>query len=102
MELFIKEITKTEKKMELVILFGVMVQNIMVNFMIIKFMERDCISGLIKEFIKVLGNVIKWRKRVNLVGLMEENIKENIKMIKNMVLEYLNGRIIFKLNKKNK
>ncbi len=79
------------KKMEMEFLFGAMVLNILENFMIIKFMEMDCIHGMIKEFLKVVGNLTKWKVKVNLVGLTEENIKANTKKIKSMVLVYLNG-----------
>ncbi len=63
----------------------------LVNFMIIKYMEKEHIFGEIKEFTMEIGDLIKWMVLENFIGLMVENTKENIVMIKKKDMEYSNG-----------
>ena len=44
------------------------------------------------DSIKESGLIIIWREWEFIPGLMEENMKENIKMIRNMDMEYIFGR----------
>jgi hypothetical protein len=78
MVLYMKVNIKMGKKTELENSIGPMDQNIPGNLMIIIFMEKDYINGLIKEFMKETGSLIKWMVKENLLGLMEGNIMVNI------------------------
>jgi len=86
-----REIINKEKNVVLENLSGLMEANILVIFMIIIFMEKEHILGVIKEFIRETGKIIKWMAKVNFYGLMAEDTLGDIKMIKKKVLEYLNG-----------
>ena len=92
MGLVMKEITNKEKNLVKGNLNGQMGLSIMENFMIIKYMGKEYIYGLIKEFLTGIGNVIKWMEKESLIGQMGENIKENIEMTKKKDMEYLNGK----------
>jgi hypothetical protein len=39
----------------------------------------------------VIGKIIKWMDKEFLLGLINENIMDNIRTIRNMDMEYLNG-----------
>jgi hypothetical protein len=51
-------------------------------------------SGLMEEYIMVNGLITKWKVKELLLGAMGENMLGNIKMIKNMELEHLNGLMV--------
>lgn len=51
-------------------------------------------SGLMEEYIMVNGLITKWKGKELLLGAMGENMLGNIKMIKNMELEHLNGLMV--------
>ena len=38
--------------------------------------------------------IIKWKEREHSLDLMDEYILENMKTIKNMAMEYFNGRMV--------
>jgi len=94
MGLVMKEIIGKEKNVELENLNGQMEVNILVNFMIIIFMERVLTPGVINVCIKETGKIIKWMVKVNFYGLMVEDILVVIKMIKKKAMVYLNGNSI--------
>lgn len=54
-------------------LIGQMVVHMLVSLLIIIFMEKDIIYGLMVENMKEIGKIIKWMGMVILVGLMEGN-----------------------------
>ena len=62
-----------------------------VNFLIIKYLEKEYSFLVIKESMKVVGKIIKWMDLESLNGLMEENMKENIKMIKKKDMVFIVG-----------
>jgi len=42
---------------------------------------------------KESGKAITWKVWASILGMMEENMKENIRMIKNMAMEFINGQM---------
>jgi hypothetical protein len=84
---------KMGRKMELENSIGQMALNIMENSLKIIFMEKDYIHGMIKEYMKVDGNTTKWKVKDNSYGLMEGSIMVNIKKIRKMDTEFLNGKL---------
>ena len=62
-----------------------------VNFIIIKYLEKEYSFLVIKESMKVVGKIIKWMDLESLNGLMEENMKGNIKMIKKKDMVFIVG-----------
>ena len=82
----------TELKMEKENLLGERGVVLMkVNFLIIKYLEKEYSFLVIKESMKVVGKIIKWMDLESLNGLMEENMKENIKMIKKKDMVFIVG-----------
>ena len=71
-----------------------MAQNTTGSSLIIKSMEKVCIHGMIKEFLKEVGYLIKWKVKEYLNGQMEGGIKVLIKMTKNMDMGNLIGELI--------
>jgi len=57
----------------------------------ITFMERVFTNGLMEEFMKVIGKIIKCTAMVCLHGQMERNIWESMLKIKSMDVVYSNG-----------
>lgn len=55
-------------------------------------MGKVYINGLIKEFLMVNGNLIKWTEKGNSLGLMEGNILVLIRKIKKTDTGFLNGK----------
>lgn len=51
-----------------------MVLNTMVSLAIIIFMVKEIINGQTGEFLKEIGNLIKWMVKVYLLGAMEESL----------------------------
>jgi len=51
-------------------LLGVIKVHIQVNLLIIIFMERECINGLMGENTLEIGRIIRWMVRVYLLGEM--------------------------------
>jgi len=86
-----KVIINKEKNVERENSNGLMEVNILENFMIIIFMEKELILGVIEGFSKEIGKTIKWMVKENFYGLMEGDILEDIVMIKKKVMESLNG-----------
>lgn len=76
---------------------GQMEVNILENFMIIIFMVKGPIHGVIKEFTAEIGKIIKWMEKESSFGPTVDDTKEDIKMIKKKVTGYLNGNL--KINK---
>lgn len=58
-----------------------------------KFRVKVFILGLIKEYIMVLGLKIKWREEDKFLGRMVKVTMDTIKMIHNMALAFLFGRM---------
>ena len=82
----------TELKMEKENLLGERGVVLMkVNFLIIKYLEKEYSFLVIKESMKVVGKIVKWMDLESLNGLMEENMKENIKMIKKKDMVFIVG-----------
>jgi hypothetical protein len=54
-------------------------------------------SGPIKGNTSESGEITKWKDSAPLHGPIKENIPDIIWMIKNMVKDFLNGKLIFNL-----
>ena len=80
-----------DKKQVKVNLNIVMVHIIQGHFIIINYMGKEYIYGVMGGNIMVIGNLIELMEKVFLNGLMGENILGIIRMIKNMDMVYLNG-----------
>ena len=72
-----------------------------VNSIIITFMEKVYIDGVMVDNILETGEMIKWLEKVTLLGQMEERkniliivIKDNIQTIKNMDMVSLYGQMV--------
>jgi len=74
MELNMKETMSQEKNTGSDHLNGVMVQFILVNFIAIIFMVKECTLGQIIENMKANGKLIKCMEKEHLLGQMVENI----------------------------
>ena len=68
-----------------------MVVIILVIFIIIKFMVKENIIGMIIKDMKVNGKIIKWMVKVNFIGLMGKFILDIIFKMKKVVLGNLDG-----------
>jgi hypothetical protein len=70
-------------------LIGQMVVHMLVSLLIIIFMEKDIIYGLMVENMKEIGKIIKWMDMVILVGLMEGN---KLQYLRRYVGGYINDK----------
>ena len=68
-----------------------MVQCILENGKIIKFMEKDCILGLMVENSKDIGRIIICMDKGNIHGLMGDVMKGIMIKIKNMAMVLTSG-----------
>ena len=91
MVVYIQENLGKDKKLEKENLFIMMGVIILANFLIIIFMVKANIFGLMEENMKEIGNSIKQMGKEFLNGMMEGNIVGNIKMIKIMDMVFLNA-----------
>lgn len=80
--------------MGLVHLLGVMVVFIQENLLLIIYMVKEYINGLINVNTQVIGKKIRWMVMEYLLGKMVANIKDNIWMIKNMDLVNFFGQMV--------
>ena len=60
----------------------------------ITFMALASIDGLMGEYIKESGLIIKWKEKAFSLGVMAVVMSEAIKMIRNMVMAHLNGLMV--------
>ena len=79
MALDMKETIKWGKKMvnifiiqEMEHFFGVIIHHLMENFKTITSMVKVSINGLMEEYLKEIGQIIKWMDMEYLLGVMEE------------------------------
>lgn len=89
----IREIITVEKNMEKDCSYGVIKVTTKETLLIIIFMVREHMNGLMEENIKVNGQIIRWKGMANLLGKMEKYLQENTKMIKKKDMEYSNGQM---------
>jgi hypothetical protein len=82
------------KKMGREDLFGVMVLSTMGTSKAIRYVESALMFGPTRELILVTGLIIKCREKESLSGLMEESMKVNTTMTKKKALEYLAGQMV--------
>ena len=87
------EITSTGKNMEQELSSGLIIHNILENFITIIFMGKECILGAMEGSMKESGKIIKCMGKVPLLGQMEGNMWENILMIKSRDMENLFGQM---------
>ena len=83
MELSLKVNTKKVKRKEKGILHGQMVPTMWGTFTTIIFTEKECIDGLMEEYMTVRGKIIKCMDMEYFLGQMVGGTKEIILKIKN-------------------
>ena len=81
-----------ERNMASVLSSGVTVPIMLVNFIIIIFMEKDFTHGLTGENTKVNGKLTKCTEKEHSPGLMEENILDNTLKTRRKVTESSSGQ----------
>ena len=88
-----KESIAKEINMVMVIIYGVMAQNIRENGLITKYMEKENICGVdrMQGSMKEIGKIIKWMVMVSTSGKMVANMKESILMTRNMAKVHMFG-----------
>ncbi len=64
------------------------------NLLIIIYVGKVDINGVMDVCIMVIGKIIKWKVKEYLHGRMEENMLGHMLMIKNMDLVYLSGQMV--------
>lgn len=88
-----KEIMNMEKNMELEPSSGPTAPHILVNFITIMSMEKECILGLIIENTKENGKQTKCTVKAHSLGQMGGNILESTRKIKRRAMENLSGQM---------
>ncbi len=64
------------------------------NGIMAKYKALAYANGLMGNFMKVIGSIIKKVDKASINGLMEDNIKAVIEMIKNMVKGHIYGLMV--------
>ena len=93
---FMRENINLEIKMELVLKFGKINQNIMDHGRKICLMATANIIGLMAGNIQGTGGKINFMGKESIHGLMEENTQDHTLTTKNMVKVYINGLMVKK------
>ncbi|CAD8101038.1 unnamed protein product [Paramecium primaurelia] len=91
MVLFIKDNIKMEQRMVEVHSNGLMVLFMWETSTKTIFKDKENIVGKMVENMLANGKIIKWMEKEFLLGWMEDDMRVNIKMIKNMDMVNLNG-----------
>jgi len=87
-----KENTLKERNMDLVVIRGRMVRNILVFGKKTKFMEMEDTPGMMEENTREIGKITTWTGMEHIHGKTAENMKVNTHVTKNMVEESILGQ----------